>query len=325
MPYNKIIYNGQELIDLTGDTVTEDTLAEGATAHDMSGKTIVGKMMAGGAIVGNSYDLIIAQKNEETGKIVTFPLKNLLMGLGGVKVEILQADKLPNVGIESDNSEGGEVYVYFVKFKDYAIPYVYSQNNWINVYNYLGIDEQSVIKVNSTEEITQEGFYLLIQQQNQVIVREGDTAYKYSDGVKREFMDLKPQSKTINIRDLYGIFSNTILADEGYYLQVVNIVGSMGDAPLSIQKDGGFDVRAYRDVQVNTYASLKSALTRLDLKKYIRTDGYIGLDISGFSSLTDIYYEGTIADWKAIKKADEWDYNTGNYTIHCTDGEIKKS
>ena len=40
--YNKIIYGGKTLIDLTSDTVTVDRLAEGVTAHDKSGAVITG-------------------------------------------------------------------------------------------------------------------------------------------------------------------------------------------------------------------------------------------------------------------------------------------
>ncbi len=39
-------------------------------------------------------------------------------------------------------------------------------------------------------------------------------------------------------------------------------------------------------------------------------------------SLTDITYKGTKAQWKAIEKGYSWNYNTGNYTVHCTDGDI---
>ena len=42
MAYNKIIYNGSTLIDLTGDTVTAADLASGVTAHDKSGAQITG-------------------------------------------------------------------------------------------------------------------------------------------------------------------------------------------------------------------------------------------------------------------------------------------
>lgn len=49
---------------------------------------------------------------------------------------------------------------------------------------------------------------------------------------------------------------------------------------------------------------------------------------SNCSSLTDITYKGTKAQWQAIAKGMEngyeWNKNTGNYTIHCTDGDIAK-
>ena len=48
-PYkNKVIYNGDTLIDLTGDTVVPDKLLQGYTAHDASGAPIVGTATGGG-------------------------------------------------------------------------------------------------------------------------------------------------------------------------------------------------------------------------------------------------------------------------------------
>ncbi len=40
--------------------------------------------------------------------------------------------------------------------------------------------------------------------------------------------------------------------------------------------------------------------------------------------LREIHYDGTVAQWNAISKDDRWDNSTGEYTIYCTDGEIKK-
>lgn len=48
MAVNKVVYNTKNgvevLMDLTGDTVTPETLAEGFTAHDASGNRIEGTM-----------------------------------------------------------------------------------------------------------------------------------------------------------------------------------------------------------------------------------------------------------------------------------------
>lgn len=42
MAINKVIYGGNVLLDLTGDTITPADLAKGATAHDKSGAPITG-------------------------------------------------------------------------------------------------------------------------------------------------------------------------------------------------------------------------------------------------------------------------------------------
>ena len=40
--------------------------------------------------------------------------------------------------------------------------------------------------------------------------------------------------------------------------------------------------------------------------------------------LTSIYYSGSKKEWNSIVKDDEWDVDSGNYTVHCTDGIINK-
>lgn len=44
MGVNKVVYGTDTLIDLTEDTVTEDTLLEGITAHNAAGDPIVGRV-----------------------------------------------------------------------------------------------------------------------------------------------------------------------------------------------------------------------------------------------------------------------------------------
>lgn len=56
MANNKIqLANGDVLLDLTGDSVTPDTLLEGATAHNAAGEPIVGALTIGG---GQNWELI---------------------------------------------------------------------------------------------------------------------------------------------------------------------------------------------------------------------------------------------------------------------------
>lgn len=62
MAINKVIYGGDVLIDLTGDTVTADKLASGVTAHDASGATITGT---------NTYDADTQDATAAAAEILT--------------------------------------------------------------------------------------------------------------------------------------------------------------------------------------------------------------------------------------------------------------
>lgn len=47
MAANKVVYGGTTLIDLTSDTVTEETLLVGQTAHKADGTQITGTLFEG--------------------------------------------------------------------------------------------------------------------------------------------------------------------------------------------------------------------------------------------------------------------------------------
>lgn len=67
-----------------------------------------------------------------------------------------------------------------------------------------------------------------------------------------------------------------------------------------------------------------SSLTSITIPESI-TD-IDGLTFSNCSSLTNITFIGTIEQWNKISiNTYEWNTNTGNYTIYCTDGEIAKN
>ena len=42
------------------------------------------------------------------------------------------------------------------------------------------------------------------------------------------------------------------------------------------------------------------------------------------TSLREIIFLGTKAQWNAVVKENDWNYNTGNYVVKCTDGNISK-
>lgn len=53
MAVNKVIYGGETLIDLSGDTVTADKLLAGYTAHGADGTAITGTLQSGGSGTNN--------------------------------------------------------------------------------------------------------------------------------------------------------------------------------------------------------------------------------------------------------------------------------
>ena len=55
MAVNKVEINGEVKLDLTQDTVTENTLLKGITAHNAAGNSIEGTMTNNGAI-SNTID-----------------------------------------------------------------------------------------------------------------------------------------------------------------------------------------------------------------------------------------------------------------------------
>ncbi len=61
----------------------------------------------------------------------------------------------------------------------------------------------------------------------------------------------------------------------------------------------------------------------------IRLPEQVGsLDYGAFencTSLTAIYYGGTVAQWEKVDCRGDWDYNTGAYTVYCTDGTVAKA
>ncbi len=66
-----------------------------------------------------------------------------------------------------------------------------------------------------------------------------------------------------------------------------------------------------------------SSLTSITIPNSMSSIGNYAF--SSCSNLTNITFEGTVAQWEAIEKGTNWNQNTGNYTVYCTDGEITKS
>ena len=66
-----------------------------------------------------------------------------------------------------------------------------------------------------------------------------------------------------------------------------------------------------------------SGLTSITIPDSVTSIGMEAFAYCG--NLTDITVNGTMEQWSSISKGDDWNYKTGNYTIHCTNGDISKN
>lgn len=93
---------------------------------------------------------------------------------------------------------------------------------------------------------------------------------------------------------------------------------------------------SFRTQSQVTAITLPSGLTQISTMQFLGCSNLTRLDIpaglklldiqalNGCTSLTDIFYDGTKANWEAITKEDGWYNGTGDFVIHCTDGDIPK-
>ena len=103
--------------------------------------------------------------------------------------------------------------------------------------------------------------------------------------------------------------------------------------PDSVTSIGG---RAFYACQGLRSVIIPDGVTSIDDKTFYLCEGLTSITIPdrvtsiGYSAfyyckgLTSITFNGTIAQWNTVSKGADWNYNTGNYTIHCTDGDIPK-
>ena len=76
MATSKVVFSGRTLIDLTGDSVTEETLLRGYTAHKANGTKIVGTAFANYPDRYSFLDSI----QDSTGENILDNLNNVLQG-----------------------------------------------------------------------------------------------------------------------------------------------------------------------------------------------------------------------------------------------------
>jgi len=109
-----------------------------------------------------------------------------------------------------------------------------------------------------------------------------------------------------------------------YFYSENNCLFAIGSGKLLL---GGSDAVIPTDGTVTEIAGFAfygrqyQTFTSITIPKSVTSLGYACF--SGCTPLTDIYYEGTVAEWTAISKGHGWNnaLGNGNCVVHCTDGD----
>ena len=148
-------------------------------------------------------------------------------------------------------------------------------------------------------------------------------------------------------------FADTNIS-EVYVPQSVNIIGALAFYSTSL-KNMSVDINnptyysqngsiySKKDISIVRYPSVvqESSFTIPDGTKKIETLAFAATTLQTIniprsveelggrifmfsSSLNSINYDGTVEEWFSIKKAEDWDDETIDYTIYCTNGQIAK-
>ena len=62
-----------------------------------------------------------------------------------------------------------------------------------------------------------------------------------------------------------------------------------------------------------SFVQLPSSITKIESKAF-----------ANCTSLVHIKFDGSVNDWNNIEKASDWDENSGDYTVFCSDGTVTK-
>lgn len=131
---------------------------------------------------------------------------------------------------------------------------------------------------------------------------------RYAENV---YTSLTEESKITQTADGWVLYADD--SAQKYYLVCYAGTGTELTLPADIE-GCAYEIRAY--------AFISSRLTSVTVSRNVTCIGESAF--RGCLKLTDIYFDGTKEEWDAVEKAEQWSYASGDFTIHCSDGDVEK-
>ena len=260
MAVNKVdLSNGENLIDLTSDTVTPSTLVKGVTAHNSKGEQIIGNLNPEGGGGGSGiidvtelptenidenavYRVTESVQTEKTeiyikagGTPVTF--QQYLTSLGvSIVPNIYVVDDLSNM-LESDVQTFSAIHIYILKSDGIAYLYVPAYGGIITMglfgFQATGYDKGFTKDISAE---TESGIYTTIEAFKEVIryfIRENGEWKEISSRILATL-----SNGVTNIADLSGSYdgSDITVTDIGVF-NLAEIIETERKIPLNIYVD----------------------------------------------------------------------------------------
>ena len=248
MAVNKVEINGEVKLDLTQDTVTEDTLLQGVTAHDAAGNSVEGKVVT--TPVPKTSDLLkgdgvggVSAATPGTDYLTEAPVTSVNGATGAVKSTFYVTVTPGDGNSATADKTAAEVYAAYaagyavyaiVHFPDVPVPFELPLVAAMPVYATFVLGFGALGSINPTEApqyptVTYTGTkwraWLGTLARDPLNIKIGNTMTSY-DG-----------SYTVNV-EIPEVVPSVTTADNGKFLRVVN--GAWAAVEIANANGGSF-------------------------------------------------------------------------------------